>query len=409
MPSTHRHLMALLVFSCLCMLPACSDAPPSTPPPDVPGNVGFAAGPDIAVGRFLHASVALHDGRVVIAGGFVAPGQEAEKNVEVFTPSANLWGSGPNMIAGRYAHQIVLMPNDQLLVMGGQNLSGYLTSAERWEVQTPSSAWQQAPAMREPRIHFTATTLGDHVVVAGGISDIIPRSEFFEPSAQQWLPPSMPVSMGQSRSYHRAAPLQNGKLLVAGGQGQTYLDAAEIFNPVTATWSTTENMHVARAVFTLTTLRDGRVIAIGGANAGGSLNRVEIYDPASGSWTEAPAMSHARTNHEATLLTGGRRLLVTGGADDEAKPIAEAEILDIETMQWSSAGNLGAPRFWHTAHVVQSDGRVLVVGGVDGVINGVPPTVVKTEIFTPPCASNLECVSGYYCATKGICAPLDKP
>lgn len=388
-------------------LAACGDVPPPTEFPSASAKVGFAIGPDIAVGRYLHASAALPDGRVVISGGFVAPGKEAQTSVEIFTPNANLWASGPPMKDPRYAHEVVLLPDGRILAMGGQNSTGYLTTAEVLDTQTPSSAWQKTTPMREPRIHFTATTMTPEntVLVAGGTSDVFPASEWFDVSTQQWLPQAAPLPMLQSRSYHASVRLQNGTVLVTGGQVPTYVDTTEIFDPMTNMWTAASSMHVPRAMHTLTLLRDGRAIAIGGTTDNGvSLRSAEVYDPVADSWTEIAPLANARTGHQATLLVGGRRLLVTGGSDDGAGPVVTAEILDTETMQWSSAGNLVAPRFWHTAHLVASDGRVLLVGGVNGPVDGKPPTVVKTELFTPPCASNLECATGYYCALEGVCA-----
>ncbi len=393
-------------------LAACGDVPAPTTFPTTSNTVGFAAGPDLAEGRFLHASVALPDGRVVVAGGFVGPGEDAQQTVEVFTPSANLWASGPPMQDPRYAHQMVLLPDGSILAMGGQKSTGYLATAELFNPQLPSSAWEKTKSMREPRIHFTATTMGlkNIVLVAGGISDVQGRSEWFDAAAAQWLPQVAPLPMLQSRSYHASVPLQNGTVLVTGGQAPAYVDTTEIFDPVTNMWTAASSMHVRRATHTLTLLRDGRAIAIGGATDNGVntvvVSSAEVFDPISGVWTDIAPMVNARTGHQATLLMGGRRLLVTGGHGAVPEPIVAAEILDTETMQWAPAGNLVAPRFWHTAHLVQSDGRVLLVGGVNGLINGKPPTVVKTELFTPPCASNLECAAGYYCALEGVCAHL---
>ncbi|HRI79450.1 MAG TPA: kelch repeat-containing protein [Cyclobacteriaceae bacterium] len=393
----------------------CSDLPPPTNFPPVSDVVGFSAASDIAVGRFLHASVALPDGRVIISGGFVGPGQEAQTSVEIFTPSANLWAGGPTMKDPRYAHQVVALPDGRILAMGGQNLSGYLATAEILDINKPSSTWEKTNPMRESRIHFTATAINSEniVLIAGGVSDVLGRSEWFAGATAQWLPEGMPQPMLQSRSYHASVRLQSGAVLVAGGLAQIdadpeidYLDTTELFDPATGTWTATGSMRTPRATYTLTLLPDGRAIAVGGTTDNGvALSSAEVYDPISGSWTETEPMANARTGHQATVLVGGRRLLVTGGYGDVTDPIAVAEILDIKTMQWAPAGNLVAPRFLHTAHLVESDGRVLLVGGVDREVIGTPATVRKTELFTPPCASNLECVEGHYCAVEGVCVP----
>lgn len=391
------------------VLAGCDDVPPPVPFSSPTGTVGFAIGPDLAVGRYLHASVALPDGRVVVTGGFVETGKDAERSVEIFTPAANLWASARPMHDARFAHQLVLLPDGRILAMGGQNINLYSLRGELIDIQKPLTEWTITKPMHWPRVHFTATTTTKNtVLVVGGTGDVAPDTEWFDATDDKWLPADKPTALSQSRAYHESVCLQNGAVLVVGGlslKEGAYLDVAEVFDPATETWNATGSMRAPRAAFTLTLLRNGLVIAVGGTTSDKSaLKSAEVFDPKLGSWTEIESMAQGRTGHQATLLMGGRRLLVTGGSDADAKPIATAEMLDIETMQWTSAGTLVAPRFFHSAHLVASDGRVLLVGGVDGPINGKPPTVVKTELFTPPCASNLECAAGYYCALEGVCA-----
>ena len=57
------------------------------------------------------------------------------------------------------------------------------------------------------------------------------------------------------RSSHTATLLQNGKLLVAGGIGNS---SAELYDPTTGTWSITGNLNTARAGHTATLLPNGK-------------------------------------------------------------------------------------------------------------------------------------------------------
>ena len=111
-------------------------------------------------------------------------------------------------------------------------------------------------------------------------------------------------------------------------------------------------------------------------------------------------MQKARIDHTATLLVGGRRVLVAGGLGVNGTYSTESELFDVETGEWSSAGMLVTPRMEHTAHLLP-DGRVLLLGGT----NGAP--LRSTEFFTPPCASHIECASGFRCAIEGVCVPDD--
>lgn len=62
----------------------------------------------------------------------------------------------------------------------------------------------------------------------------------------------------------------------------------EIFDPATATWSTTRDILFARYKHTAELLPDGRVMIAGGIEGdddGAYSDSVEVYDPATGTWT----------------------------------------------------------------------------------------------------------------------------
>jgi hypothetical protein len=64
---------------------------------------------------------------------------------------------------------------------------------------------------------------------------------------------------------------------------------------------------------TATVLQDGRVLVAGGEGADGdTVASAELFDPASGRWTTTRSMLAIRRGHTATLLSDGR-VLVAGG------------------------------------------------------------------------------------------------
>ena len=79
-------------------------------------------------------------------------------------------------------------------------------------------------------------------------------------------------------------------------------------------------MSRARGASTATLLRDGRVLVAGG-HSGGSQASAELYDPVTGSWTATGEMIGARQFHTATLLPDGD-VLVAGGVNiDGGSPL----------------------------------------------------------------------------------------
>ncbi len=72
-------------------------------------------------------------------------------------------------------------------------------------------------------------------------------------------------SLVTARYWHTARLLSNGKVLVAGGVGDSgYLSSAELYDPASGIWSSTGNLSNARGLHTMTLLPDGKVLVAGG-------------------------------------------------------------------------------------------------------------------------------------------------
>src|SRR5262249_41261891 len=113
-----------------------------------------------------------------------------------------------------------------------------------------------------------------------------------------------------------ATLLTDGTVLIAGGYDECTVcrsGSAELFDPVTGTFTVTGSMMRPRAGYTATLLRDGTVLMAGGDLAPES---AELYDPFTGTFAPAGNMVVPRTIHTATLLVDGRILIAGGGTID---------------------------------------------------------------------------------------------
>ena len=192
-----------------------------------------------------------------------------------------------------------------------------------------------------------------------------------------YLTAGLVAPLNKARYLHTASLLSDGRVLVAGGQGQTgaALVQTEIYDPVAESWTNVVNLKTPRYLHTATLLSDGRVLVTGGYN-GASLDSTEIYNPADGTWTPAAALKSSRRNHTATLLPDGR-VLVAGGYN-ELSPYfpAAAEVYDPGANTWSPVATLKTPRDEHTSTLLP-DGRVMLTGGTySGYLD-------KAEIYDP--------------------------
>jgi hypothetical protein len=199
-------------------------------------------------------------------------------------------------------------------------------------------------------------------------------------------------SMEFARAGQTATWLQDGTVLIAGGENSTGpLDTAEIFNPATAMFAATGKMGTPRVGHTATLLSDGTVLVTGGNDTAGALATAEIFNPSSGTFTPTTGnMETARVGHTATLLNDGSgRVLVAGGGSTPAVllgPVtdtgtASTELFDPTSGQFTTAGSMLGSRIYHTATLL-SDGEVLLAGGT----NNVDGTALG-DLFSPASAS----------------------
>ena len=167
--------------------------------------------------------------------------------------------------------------------------------------------------------------------------------------------------MVEARAYHTATLLLDGTVLVTGGGEGDGARSAEVYDPGTRTWTATGSMIEARAEFIAALLPNGKVLVAGGDGDGGA----ELYDPEIGTWTATSPMIDDRHQHRAAVLPDGTVLVTGGGTFDEADELinlASAELYDPETETWAATATMETGRRYHTATVLP-DGTVLVAGG----------------------------------------------
>ena len=155
-------------------------------------------------------------------------------------------------------------------------------------------------------------------------------------------------SMAQGRYWPAWSVLPDGKVLVAGGSGNSpgspSLSSAEIYDPAAGTWSATAPMSTTRRRAGFVTLPDGKVLVAGGETGFGTgvMSSAELYDPATGTWSATAPMSTPRVDFGMVLLANGKVLAGGGSSGGGGSGLSSAELYDPATGTWSATGSLTA-------------------------------------------------------------------
>lgn len=206
--------------------------------------------------------------------------------------------------------------------------------------------------------------------------------------------PTLTGSLHLARSGHQATLLMDGRVLATGGSDATgkAIGPAEIFNPVTGTWSVAAANLAPRLGHSATLLADGRVLVVGGvpfASSCDPIGSAEVYDSSTDRWsmTSAVPVPVGRGTVAVTLKDG--RVLISGGGTACGNAYSSAALFDPPSDTWSRTASMEIPAQFHVATRL-ADGRVVVSGG--------------TTTPGPPGS-----IAAVYDPNTGVWAPVPEP
>jgi hypothetical protein len=358
-----------------------------------PARAGtFSLTGEIDPARQYQTATLLPNGKVLVAGGYGSGGVGWLIDCQLYDPQKGEFIETGRLSTRRDAHTATLLPNGKVLIAGGEEVNdrGFSVLLASAELYDPASGlFSLTGSMVTGRELHTATMMNDGKVLIAGGEDAkgyaVARAETYDPALGAFVPTG---SMSVGRYGHTATALPGGDVLIAGGERidedgfDIALSSAEIYNPGTGRFHPTGSMRVARKHHTATLLRDGQVLLAGGEdNNGHALESAELYNPGSGTFRTTGRMMNAHDSGTATLLSDGN-VLIAGGFSGASGVTAAAELYEPGSGRFVGTGVMHIAREFFTA-TLMSDGRVLMVGGFGFNASSGFDVIGPCEIYTP--------------------------
>ncbi len=396
------------------------------------------------VARTQHTATTLNDGTVLVVGGLSQSGLDPAiylDSAELYDPAtgqwtltfsdpANPWGSQSLMSVPHTYHTATKLSDGRVAVIGGLSTGAIPTGViELYDPATGTWTANASPLTTNRWAHTATLLATGSVFIAGGTDAAstigIGQCEILDAGAGTVVPTT--ASTIKPRNVHTATLLSNGTVLLAGGNGSTAANTAEIFDPKTGPASATftavtaklKGSHLqantaGRYHHSAHLLAGDKVLLAGGTNdltsttgAGVSFS-AEIFTanlttPANGTFTSTTAATlNGATNgplqgghflHAAATLASGQVLLAGGSTASTPAATSQVELYTpansgaaLPNGGWSTPGGIPGGRKAHTATLL-ADGRILVAGGTSsrqGTVTGTDYSFeLRTFMFDP--------------------------
>jgi hypothetical protein len=340
------------------------------------------------IARSGHTATLLPNGKVLIAGGYTGSVQLA--SAELYDPATGTFARTGDMTTPRAGNTAVLLPNGKVLIAGGVSAELYDPSTGTFTVTgdpvapgLPFGGGASAVVLANGSVLYysqlydpitgtfslaanpfwanVVSLLADGRVFLGdtGWLEVWPYAVLYNPASDATQATGTP---GDANLLYDdgvgGAPLANGKVLLAGGISEVtnlFSTGAELYDPLTGTFSPTGDMTLGRAYYTATPLGDGSVL-IAGSSAVDVGGTAELYDPVAGVFSRTGNPTMARIFGEtATLLQDGT-VLTVGGWTSISTPWAA--ILSASAELYKPSAPVPAPLLFSVSGDGQGQGAI---------------------------------------------------
>jgi hypothetical protein len=300
-----------------------------------PSTGAFSPIPNNATNMFCNAAVVLADGRVLAIGGHADWGVGL-RNTDMFDPITKLWSFMAPMHYGRWYPTATVLPDGRVLaISGGDTCETCIASIPEIYNPTTNTWTALTTAPFSVALYPFMFVLPDGRVLEAGATRAAVDTRVLDLTTNNWT-----VIDNTLRDGHSAVMYELGKIMKSGSSADVSVSTApsasttftlDMTQP-SPKWQQTANMAFPRSFHNLTLLPDGSVLTTGGGstkdgvNYANSVLAAELWSPVTKTWSTMSSMQVGRLYHGTAVLLLDGRVLVAGSGRAGPEPQFSAEI-----------------------------------------------------------------------------------
>jgi PKD repeat protein len=289
-----------------------------------PATSSLTPVPDLITNLLCSGEVILTNGNPLSVGGesFGPP----SKHVDIFSLASSTWSAATPLNMARWYPTATVLPDGRVLAMSGEGSSGgYVPVPEIYNPKTKAWTMMAASASNPntPNYPFMFV-LPDGRVAFTGASEYDTITQILDINSQIWSTVDNTILPGSSAvMYQPGKVMKSGEAADSGFSGPATSTTYVIdFNKPTPAWRKTANMAYPRSFENLTALPDGTVLVTGGdttkngTNAATAVEAAELWNPITETWSTMASEQRPRLYHSIAILMPDGRVFVSGGGND---------------------------------------------------------------------------------------------
>jgi hypothetical protein len=271
---------------------------------------------------FCSGHASLDDGTILVVGGHAGV-HAGIRDANIFDPATHSWTAAASMFYARWYPTATTLPDGRILATLGE-INCDACDADIPEVYNPTTnTWTRLMSAKLALPYYPHMfVLPDGRVLASSTAEGSVPTYVLDVNAQTWATVDpIAVDGGSAAMYRPGKIIKSGKSTDPDQPSTSSLASTYVMDMTQASpaWQQTAPMAFPRAYHYLTLLPDGNVLVTGGGTStaaidlAGAVFEAELWSPVTKTWTTMARMQVPRLYHSTALLLPDGRVLVAGG------------------------------------------------------------------------------------------------